>query len=130
MMYVIGGDTSTTSVEVFDGVSWTGVAPVPEKIDYLSVACAIESRIYLFGNDKVYCYDVDEDEWTMVMEVDLDFDHEKMSVNLVGDKIYIKCLKRMVIFDSVNNTFGKVQQDNLTYTCTVLNGNLYGLGLD
>jgi hypothetical protein len=58
------------------------------------------------------------------------FDNKQMSANLVGDKIYIKWFKNLVIFDSVNNTFGEVQQDNLTYACTMWNGNFYGLGLD
>jgi hypothetical protein len=133
-MYVIGGDVSTTSVEVFDGVSWTDAAPLPEEDvvydAFYSAACAIGSKIYLFGGAKVYCYHVDRDVWTVVVETGPFESKMQISACLVGDKIYIKWFYHLVVFDPATNTFGEVQQDGLNHVSVVWNEKLYGLGLD
>jgi hypothetical protein len=129
-LYVIGSGRGDNYIpmEVFDGVGWLTLTPVP-YFDYEFItACVYGTRIYVFGMKRVCQYDCRTHEWTS--DINDIMKRGKISSCVIKNRIYIKGHHYLQCFNPETSTFDKSTSDDKNYKCVSLNGLLYHENLD
>jgi hypothetical protein len=126
-MFVLGGDISQTSVEMFDGLVWTEVASLPDPVGLHTAACAVGSKIYVFSR-KTYCYDVEDDSWTIVNRTNQKLNRYVTATLYYEDTIIIKETNYTRFFSLRDFTFSRIHRDDLRHQCVAIGEKVYGMG--